>query len=184
MVLSLLDVIEHWSAQSPSTQTWTVSVLVVAFTGFLWGFARRSPRGKSGAVAVGNGRYPTSADCLPELLKDDLAKPKSVNGIVNGLAFDREISVPFEVGDVRVSKILVHPIKVGSVYTTSPSGLRRHLLTGRSVCRAVAGRPCKAGDTLQRALKYVIRCSPQCLFALIEEGKGSRVSTPGRSSHR
>ena len=113
MVLSLLNVIEHWSVQSPSTQTWTVSVLVVAFTGFLWGFARRSPRVKSGTVAIGNGKVA----CPPELLKDDLARPKSTNGVTNGLVFDREISFPFEVGDVRVSKILVHPIKVGPVYS-------------------------------------------------------------------
>lgn len=122
MVLSLLDVIEHWSTQSPSTRTWAVSVLLVALTGFLWGFTRRSPRTKSpGAVAVtvGNGRNPA---CPPELLKDDLSlRPRSGNGVVNGLTFDREISVPFEVGDVRVSKILVHPIKV------SPFGQYRHM---------------------------------------------------------
>ena len=115
--LSLLDVTEHWSAaQSPSTRTWTASVLLVAFTGFLWGLARRSPRAKpkSGAVAVGNGTSPSPV-CPPELLRDDdLAKPKSANGVTNGFALDREISVPFEVGDVRVSKILVHPIKVGA----------------------------------------------------------------------
>ena len=59
---------------------------------------------------------------LPELLKDDLSlRPRSGNGVVNGLTFDREISVPFEVGDVRVSKILVHPIKV------SPFGQYRHM---------------------------------------------------------
>ncbi|KAM5538345.1 hypothetical protein V8D89_007947 [Ganoderma adspersum] len=105
MVFSSLDVI--WS-QSPSARTWTLSVLLVALTGFLWSLVRRSFRTKLGAEVIGNGKTPA---CLPELLKDDLSTPRSGNGVVNGFAFAREISVPFDVGDVRVSKILVHPIK-------------------------------------------------------------------------
>ncbi|PIL31071.1 hypothetical protein GSI_05767 [Ganoderma sinense ZZ0214-1] len=113
---SSLDVIQqHWSSQSPSTRTWTLSVALVALTGLVWSLARRSLRGKLGAiVVVGNGKTPA---CPPELLKDDqdLSAPKggsgSGAGVVNGFALDREMSVPFDVGDVRVSKILVHPIK-------------------------------------------------------------------------
>ncbi|KAI0640288.1 MOSC N-terminal beta barrel domain-containing protein [Trametes polyzona] len=52
-------------------------------------------------------RPPLSTACPPELLKDNLAH----GPLANSYALDREISVPFDVQDVRVSKILVHPIK-------------------------------------------------------------------------
>ena len=93
----------------------TLSVLLVALTGLVWSLVRRSLRTKLGAEVIGNGKTPGHA-CPPELLKDDFSTLKSGNGVVNGFAFDREISVPFDVGDVRVSKILVHPIKVGPIY--------------------------------------------------------------------
>ena len=120
MVFPSLDVIQHWSTQPSSARTWTLSVLLVALTGLLWSLVRRSLRNKLGAPVIGNGTRnckTSQAVCPPELLKDDLSTvPRSGNGVVNGFALDREISVPFDVGDVRVSKILVHPIKVGPIY--------------------------------------------------------------------
>ena len=137
MVFPSLDVIEHWSTQASSARTWTLSVLLVALTGLLWSLVRRSLRAKLGVAATiesGNGKPSTKIACPPELLKDDLSLHKNGHAVVNGFALDREMSVPFYVGDVRVSKILVHPIKVG-IRLVAIAYLRRDILT---VDRALA----------------------------------------------
>ena len=108
MTLSLYDLADHWFAQSPTSRAWTVSAIVVSLTGILWGLFGRSPA-RARLSAVANGK---AVVCPPEQLKDDLATLKDGNGVANAYTLDREISVPFDVGDVRVSKILVHPIKV------------------------------------------------------------------------
>ncbi|KAI0673983.1 MOSC N-terminal beta barrel domain-containing protein [Trametes maxima] len=99
----------HVRLGSPDTSlAWTVSVLVLSLAGLLWSLARRSrgrakpPQPGKTVGANGNG----AAVCPPEQLKDDLK-----GGVVNSYALERELTVPFELGDVRVAKILVHPIK-------------------------------------------------------------------------
>ncbi|KAI9067205.1 hypothetical protein FKP32DRAFT_1588842 [Trametes sanguinea] len=87
---------------SPASLTWTASVLFLSLAGLLWSLSRKAgPQRKF--TGPGNG-----VACPPEQLKDDLRNPKEV---ANAYAFERELTVPFDVGDVRVSKILVHPIK-------------------------------------------------------------------------
>ncbi|KAH9854380.1 hypothetical protein C2E23DRAFT_818523 [Lenzites betulinus] len=98
---SLVEVLEHWLARSPAhpaslTWTSTASVLVLSLAGLLWTLSRKSAARTRAAPA-----------CPPELLKDDFSK----GGYANAYALEHELTVPFDVGDVRVSKILVHPIK-------------------------------------------------------------------------
>ena len=45
--------------------------------------------------------------CPPELLKDNLG-----GAVTNAYTADVEMTVPFDIGEVKVSKLLVHPIKV------------------------------------------------------------------------
>ncbi|KAI0652725.1 MOSC N-terminal beta barrel domain-containing protein [Trametes meyenii] len=102
---------ELWHGRLGSTDTslaWTASVLVLSLAGLLWSLARRSS-GRASPLqptkTVGtNGS--SAAACPPEQLKDDLK-----GGVVNSYALERELTVPFELGDVRVAKILMHPIK-------------------------------------------------------------------------
>ncbi|OSD01165.1 hypothetical protein PYCCODRAFT_1413093 [Trametes coccinea BRFM310] len=87
---------------SSASLTWTASVLLLSLAGLLWGLSRKSrPQRKLTGVRSG-------VVCPPEQLKDDLQNPK---GVANAYAFERELAVPFDVRDVRVSKLLVHPIK-------------------------------------------------------------------------
>ncbi|RPD64568.1 hypothetical protein L227DRAFT_560439 [Lentinus tigrinus ALCF2SS1-6] len=125
MVVPFFD--QHWHAQSSSTLSWSLAVLLVSLAGALWTWSRTTSRAKIGAAAV--SRAPA---CPPELLKDDLQ-----GGVANAYTFEREITVPFDIGDTRVSKILVHPIKScrGTSVTESrysPEGLERTCALGRA----------------------------------------------------
>ena len=78
---------------SSSHFAWSLAALALALA-FAFRLLRRSPQ--------------DAPVCPPELLKDDL----QVGEILNAYAEEVEMTVPFEIGDVRVSKLLVHPIKV------------------------------------------------------------------------
>ncbi|KAI0829079.1 hypothetical protein BC628DRAFT_1362296 [Trametes gibbosa] len=105
---SLVEVLEHWLTRSESESTahrplslaWTstASVLALSLAGLLWTLSRKS---------TARTHHSAPAVCPPELLKNDLSK----GGYANAYALEHELTVPFDVGDVRVSKILVHPIK-------------------------------------------------------------------------
>ncbi|KAI0714592.1 MOSC N-terminal beta barrel domain-containing protein [Earliella scabrosa] len=116
MALSFYDIVHHWAAQSPATRYSTLSILLVSCLGVLWSWTRKY------SAATSNGKTGVNG-CPPELLKDDLK-----NGVANGYTIERELSVPFDIGDVRVSKILVHPIKScrgtsASEWRYTPQGL-------------------------------------------------------------
>ena len=110
MAVPLFDrAVQHWHTQSTSTLSWSLAVLFFSLAGALWTWSRTSKvKLRTGGAAVpsahANGR---TTVCPPELLKDDLR-----GGVANAYTFEREITVPFDIGDTRVSKILVHPIKV------------------------------------------------------------------------
>ncbi len=92
---------QYWLDQPPSSLAWSLAALVVSLAGLLWTWFRTTLNDKKGGSPIGRPA------CPPELLKDDLK-----GGVANAYAFEREITVPFDIGDTRVSKILVHPIKV------------------------------------------------------------------------
>ncbi|KAI8980592.1 hypothetical protein BD414DRAFT_101261 [Trametes punicea] len=92
------------STESSASLAWTASVLVLSLLWLLWSLIRKSTaRARSKPVGVNGGSV---VACPPEQLKDDLK-----NGIANAYMFERELTVPFNVGDVHVTKIFVHPIK-------------------------------------------------------------------------
>ncbi|KAI0370101.1 hypothetical protein BV20DRAFT_944722 [Pilatotrama ljubarskyi] len=107
--------LDHWHALyarsgAPASLTWTASVLALSLAGLLWTVCRKAGARAGAArnvkhIPIGaNGR--AAAVCPPEQLKDDLN-----GGFANAYALEHESTVPFDVGDVRVSKILMHPIK-------------------------------------------------------------------------
>ncbi|TFK80892.1 hypothetical protein K466DRAFT_503094 [Polyporus arcularius HHB13444] len=91
---------QSWLDQPPSSLAWSAAALVVSLAGLLWTWFRTTSNDKKGGSSSGRPA------CPPELLKDDLK-----GAVANAYAFEREITVPFDIGDTRVSKILVHPIK-------------------------------------------------------------------------
>ena len=98
MAVSLFDL----DSLSDLHLVWTLPVLLLSALALLW---TRSL-----------GHYKASKNksvCPPELLKDNLGNGgSSVAGITNAYVADREMTVPFDIGEVRVSTLLVHPIKV------------------------------------------------------------------------
>ncbi|OJT05616.1 hypothetical protein TRAPUB_3539 [Trametes pubescens] len=108
---SLNELLQLWHAPSnedapppgPLSWTSTASVLVLSLAGLLWTLSRKSA---ARTRVLANG---TRAVCPPEQLKDDLPQ----GTVLNAYTLERELTVPFDVEDVRVAKILVHPIKVG-----------------------------------------------------------------------
>ena len=106
---------------SSSHFAWSLAALALALA-FAFRLLRRSPQDAP------SGDAPA---CPPELLKDDL----QVGEILNAYAEEVEMTVPFEIGDVRVSKLLVHPIKV----RPAPNG-RHERGKADTFYRAVEGR--------------------------------------------
>ncbi|KAI0325427.1 hypothetical protein GY45DRAFT_1330328 [Cubamyces sp. BRFM 1775] len=92
----------HTHSSDPASLSWTISVLVLSLVGLLWSLSRKSSTRARTSLGP-NGSAPV---CPPDQLKDDLK-----GGVANAYAFERQLTVPFDVGDVRVSKILIHPIK-------------------------------------------------------------------------
>ena len=98
MVASLFDL----DSSSGLHPVWTFPVLFISALALLW--------------TLSLGHHEASKNkpvCPPELLKDNLGNGgSSVAGITNAYVADREMTVPFDIGEVRVSTLLVHPIKV------------------------------------------------------------------------
>ncbi|KAI0658302.1 MOSC N-terminal beta barrel domain-containing protein [Cubamyces menziesii] len=92
----------HTGPSDSTSFSWTASVLILSLVGLAWSLSRKS----STRLRTGIGTNGIAPVCPPEQLKDDLK-----GGVANAYALERELTVPFDVGDVRVSKILMHPIK-------------------------------------------------------------------------
>ncbi|KAJ8455924.1 hypothetical protein ONZ51_g12296 [Trametes cubensis] len=93
----------HTGPSDSTSFSWTASVLILSLVGLAWSLSRKSSTRPRTSIGT-NGIAPV---CPPEQLKDDLK-----GGVANAYALERELTVPFDVGDVRVSKILMHPIKM------------------------------------------------------------------------
>ena len=105
MAISLFDL----DAFASPHAGWTLLVLLVSASAALYSLSRRTFALKGDAAKSSIGAAPV---CPPELLKDNLGGSRSGSAVVNAYAADVEMDVPFDIGEVRVSNILVHPIKV------------------------------------------------------------------------
>ena len=104
MAISLFDL----DAFASPHASWTLLVLLVSASAALY-LSRRTSALEGDAAKSNIGAAPV---CPPELLKDNLGGSRSGSAVVNAYAADVEMDVPFDIGEVRVSNILVHPIKV------------------------------------------------------------------------
>lgn len=159
MALPLLDeystFVLRWSAQSPATRYSTLSVLLVSLVGLLWSLARKYiTTGLAASTKVGaNSRAPA---CPPELLKNDLK-----NGVANVYTSQRELQVPFDIGEVRISKLLVHPIKVRQGVSPLPSLTERDAQS----CRGTSATEWRYGpEGLEVCLLHPVLSRLLCQF--------------------
>ncbi|KAH9923163.1 armadillo-type protein [Epithele typhae] len=101
MALTLLDLSNLHTLASPQL-IWTLSLLLLSATG-VFTFARSS-------IWFSGAPNKASAPTRPVgLRKHNLGQPRP--GVANAYTMERELTVPFPIGEVRVSSLLVHPIK-------------------------------------------------------------------------